>query len=82
MASGTALTGKSSIKIDIDYKSNLATKLKETLDALSIDTSIKWTYGTGAKQGNVLFHEKLTRLKGDVNLFDLIELGSTRRVSK
>jgi len=80
MASGTNLTGNSIIKLDIDYENNLSTKLKATLDALSIETKIKWTFGTGAKQSNVLFHEKLTIAQGANQTLNLYDSGTLKDV--
>jgi len=80
MATGTGLTGKTSLKIDIKNLSNLATKLKETLDDLSIESSIKWTYGTGVKQANVLFHEKLTIAQSASQTLDLNASGTLKDV--
>lgn len=56
----THLTGRTGVEIALKNVELLATKLDEALDELNISTSIKWSYGTGAKQCNVLFHEKLT----------------------
>jgi len=80
MATGTGLSGKSNIKIDIKNLSNLTTKLKETIDDLSIDTSIKWSFGTGVKQANVLFHEKLTIAQSANQTLDLYASGALKDV--
>lgn len=56
----TNLTGRTGVVIELKNVETLATKLKEVLDELDISTSIKWSFGTGAKQCNVLLHEKLT----------------------
>ena len=69
----TDLTGRTSVSIDLKNVENLATKLKEVLDELNISTSIKWSYGTGPKQCDVLLHEKLTITQAQaqtLNLYD------------
>lgn len=69
----TNLTGRTGVIIELKNVEALATKIDEVLDELNISTSIKWSYGTGAKQCNVLFHEKLTIDQGGnqtLNLFD------------
>jgi len=53
----TDLTGRTRVIIDLKNVEDLATKLKPVLDDLNIDTGIKWTWGTGPKQANCLFHD-------------------------
>jgi hypothetical protein len=69
----TNLTGRTGVVIDLKNVENLATKLKEVLDELNINSSIKWSFGTGIKQADVLLHEKLTIAAGanqTLNLYD------------
>ena len=56
----TDLMGNTKVVIDLKNVNDLATKLSDALDELGIDTGIKWTFGTGAKQADVLFHDKRT----------------------
>jgi len=69
----TNLTGRTGVVINLKNVELLATKLQEVLDELNINTSIKWSFGTGIKQCNVLMHEKLTIAAAGnqtLNLFD------------
>lgn len=71
--STTNLTGRTGVVIDLKNVEALATKLDEVLDELNITTSIKWSFGTGVKQCNVLLHEKLTITQAQsqtLNLYD------------
>jgi len=52
----TDLTGRTSVVIDLKNVKTL--DLNEVLDELGIDCSIKWTFGTGANQATILFHDK------------------------
>ena len=63
------LTGRTGVKVDL--KNVKALDLNEVLDELGIDCSIKWTYGTGANQVNVLFHDKRTVAQGASETLDL-----------
>ena len=56
----TDLTGRTGVLIELKNVEALATKIDEVLDELNIATSIKWSFGTAAKQCDVLLHEKLT----------------------
>lgn len=51
----TGLTGRTSVVIDL--KNVKKQDLNEVLDELNIDTGIKWSWGTGPKQANCLFHD-------------------------
>lgn len=69
----TNLTGRTGVEIALKNVELLATKLDEVLDELNISSSIKWSFGTGAKQCDVLLHEKLSIGQGasqTLNLFD------------
>lgn len=55
MANGTGLTGNSNAVINLEYKDDL--DLGSVLDKLDIKTGITWSYGTGANQANLLFHD-------------------------
>lgn len=72
----TDITGKSSIIIDLKNVNGLSTKINDALDELGIDSSIKWTFGTGVKQANVLFHEKVTVAQAANTTLDLYASGS------
>lgn len=56
---GTALTtnlkGKSNVVISLDGEK--AIDLATTLDSLKISSGIDWSFGTGANQANLLFHD-------------------------
>ncbi len=56
MATGTALTGNSNVVMNISYGDAL--DLSTVLDRLNVNTGITWTYGTGANQCNLLFHDQ------------------------
>jgi len=55
--SATALTGGSRIVVDIRNTKLDTAKLVATLDALSINTGINWSFGVGENQANLLFHD-------------------------
>lgn len=67
----TNLTGRTSIIIDLKNVNDLATRLKDTIDELGIDTCIKWSYGEGIKACNVLYHEKHTIAQGASKTLDI-----------
>lgn len=71
----TNLTGRTGVNIELINVENLATKLKEVLDELNIKTSIKWSFGTGANQCDVLFHEKLTITQAAAQTLNLYDTG-------
>lgn len=54
-ASSTNLTGKSNIVISIENAKDL--DLNTILDTLKISTGVDWSFGTGANQANLLFHD-------------------------
>lgn len=70
------LTGRTGVVIDL--KNIKALDLNEVLDELGIDTSIKWTFGTGANQANVLYHDKLTIAQSADETLDLYASGSLK----
>jgi len=72
----TDLTGKTSIIIDLKNIKDL--DLNKVLDELGIDTGIKWTFGTGINQANVLFHDKRTIAQGASETLDLYESGTLK----
>lgn len=72
----TDLTGRT--KAVIDLKNVKALDLNEVLDELGIDSGIKWTFGTGANQVNVLFHDKRTIDQGASETLDLNASGTLR----
>lgn len=72
----TDLTGKTSVKIDLKNINALSTKIAEALDELGIDSSIKWTFGTGVKQANVLFHQKVSVAQAANTTLDLNASGT------
>jgi len=55
MASGTGLTGNTNVGINLKYKNTI--DLSGVLDDLIVNAGITWSYGTGANQANVLFHD-------------------------
>lgn len=63
---GTALTtdlaGKTDVVISLEGKKAL--DLAATLDELKISSGIDWTFGTGANQVNLLWHDKRTLADG------------------
>jgi len=71
----TNLTGRTGVIIELKNVENLATKLKEVLDELNVKTSIKWSYGTGLKQCDVLLHEKLTIAAAGNQTLNLYDTG-------
>ena len=72
----TNLTGRTGVIIELKNVEALATKIDEVLDELNISTSIKWSFGTAAKQCDVLFHEKLTIAAAGNQTLDLYASGS------
>lgn len=70
------LTGKTNIVIDL--KNIKALDLNEVLDELGIDTGFKWTYGTGANQAQVLFHDKRTIAQAASETLDLYASGTLK----
>ncbi len=73
----TNLTGRTGVTIDLKNIENLATKLEEVLDDLQITSSIKWSYGTGLNQCDVLFHEKLTIAAAGNQTLNLYDTGAS-----
>jgi hypothetical protein len=73
----TNLTGRTGVVIDLKNVESLATKLKEVLDELNIQTSIKWSFGTGVRQCNVLLHEKLTIAAAGNQTLNLYDTGGS-----
>ncbi len=71
----TNLTGRTGVIIELKNIENLATKLEEVLDELNITSSIKWSYGTGLNQCDVLFHEKLTIAQAGNQTLNLYDTG-------
>jgi len=55
MANGSGLTGNSNALLNIKYSDAL--DLASVLDTLDIKTGITWSFGTGANQANLLFHD-------------------------
>lgn len=72
----TDLTGKTSVVIDL--KNIKALDLNEVMDELNIDSGIKWTFGTGSNQANVLFHDKRTVDQGASETLDLNASGTLK----
>jgi len=58
-ATSTGLTGRGSIVLDIHHKKQI--DLSESLDSLSVNCGVNWSFGTGANQANMLYHGSLTR---------------------
>lgn len=54
----TSLTGRTAVVINLDAKK--AIDLSTTLDELKINASHDWTFGTGANQVNLVFHDSRT----------------------
>lgn len=54
-ADSTGLVGNSNVVINIQNKKAL--DLDTVLDALNINAGIAWSYGTGANQANLLWHD-------------------------
>lgn len=69
----TNLTGRTGVVIDLKNVNDLAKKLDECLDELSIDTSIKWSFGEVLKQVEVLFHSKRTIPKTETKTLKLYD---------
>ncbi len=55
MANGSGLTGNTNALINLKYTDGL--DLSSVLDQLDINIGITWSYGTGANQANLLFHD-------------------------
>lgn len=73
----TILTGRTSVVIELKNIEKLATKLEAVLDELNITSSIKWSYGTGLNQCDVLFHEKLTITQAGNQTLNLYDTGAS-----
>ena len=73
----TDLTGRTGVIIELKNVEALATKIEEVLDELNIRTSIKWSFGTGVKQCNVLLHEKLTIAAAGNQTLNLYDTGGS-----
>ncbi len=58
MSSGTGLIGNSNVVLNFKYENEV--DLSDVLDELKVNAGITWTYGTGANQANVLFHDSRT----------------------
>jgi len=70
MANSTALTGSSNVVINIQNKKAL--DLDTVLDTLNVNTGVSWTFGTGANQANLLWHDsRSTDDTGEtINVYD------------
>jgi len=70
MADSTNLTGSTNIGISLSNQKAL--DLNTVVDALSISASVNWTFGTGANQANLLWHDKrsVTEAGENLNLYD------------
>jgi len=55
MANGSGLTGNTNVGINLKYTDSI--DLSNVLDDLVINAGITWSFGTGANQANVLFHD-------------------------
>lgn len=73
----TDLTGRTRVIIELKNVEDLATKLKPVLDELNLDVGFKWTFGTLAKQCNVLLHEKLTIAASGNQTLNLYDTGGS-----
>lgn len=58
----TALTGSSNVVINIT--NSKALDFNTIVDGLAISTGITWSFGTGANQANVLYHDKVQLSSG------------------
>ena len=74
MAAGDGLTGKTNAVIGIDYIDSL--DLSSPRDALSFVAAQNWTFGTGANQANVLYHDTITLADGANTTLDLYASGT------
>lgn len=74
MATGTDLTGNTNIVINVQNKNKL--DLAKTLDSLSINTGIIWTYGTEANKANVLYHDTVVNTDGGNTPLNLKDSGT------
>ena len=72
----TDLTGRTGVVIDL--RNIKALDLNDVLDELGIDSGIKWTFGTGVKQANILYHDKLTIAQAASETLDLYASGSLK----
>lgn len=72
----TGLTGRTRAVIELKNVKGL--DLSAVLDELNIDSGIKWTYGTGANQANVLFHDNRDIGQGANETLDLYASGSLK----
>jgi len=69
-ADSTALTGNTNVVIQIQNEKAL--DLDTVLDTLNVNAGISWTYGTGANQANLLWHDsRSTDDTGEtINVYD------------
>jgi len=70
MADSTGLMGNSNIILSIQNRKTL--DLDIVLDELNVNTGIAWTFGTGANQANLLWHDsRSTDATGEtINVYD------------
>jgi hypothetical protein len=74
MAAGTGLTGKTEPIISLEYLNSLDQSAPR--DALHAVWAQKWTWGTGANQANVLFHDQVTLTDGGNSTLDVYASGT------
>jgi len=69
-ADSTGLVGNSNVVINIRNEKSL--DLNTILDTLNINTGVSWTFGTGANQANLLWHDsRSTDDSGEtINVYD------------
>lgn len=57
-ATGTGLSGKTIVTVNLDYENAL--DMSTITSRVAFNESVTWTYGTGANQCNLLYHDTVT----------------------
>jgi len=68
-ATGTGLSGKTTITVNLDYENAL--DLSTITSRVAFNEGVTWTYGTGANQCNLLYHDTVTLADGANTTIDL-----------
>lgn len=71
----TGLTGRGGVLINLQYKKQI--DLSEILDSLNINCGINWSWGTGANQVDLVWHDKLPAVGTTPGIITDLTVGNT-----
>jgi len=73
-AAGTGLSGSTTVTFGVTYENAL--DLSTIRDRVAFNSVVNWTFGTGANQCNVLYHDTVTIADGANTTLDLFASGT------